>query len=213
MRTSSRRRGTGSGRSCDEAVNCHICSQPSIGQCQSCWKFYCKEHGDTVCAACESAPPTSGAGWVGYSRGGSETEYPPSLNTFQRRVKILESLGIGQDELALLNVDLFNEGFLLRWVCWAPYRRRRFLGRFPEMPEFEFEAQDDLGNDYKGWSAGGGGSETETNGAVLFRPAIPKEATKLRIRIKKAWVGVFGSIMRPKAMPTATGWHFEIPLA
>ena len=206
-------KGTTSGRSCEGDMNCHICAQPAIGQCQTCWRFYCPAHGDVTCAECESTPPPSGTGWFGYSEEGERSTYPPRLEAFQRRVRVLESLAVGKYELALLNLDLFKEGFLFRWVCWAPHRQRRFLGRFPELPQFEFEAEDDLGNAYKGWHAGGGGSERETGGEVVFGPAIPKEAQRLRLRISRAWVGLLGSIMRPKVIPTTNGWHFEIPLA
>jgi hypothetical protein len=37
---------------------CYICGQPAVGQCQSCRRFYCKEHGDLRCQNC--APPGAG---------------------------------------------------------------------------------------------------------------------------------------------------------
>ncbi len=183
-----------------------------MGQCQTCWKFYCAQHGDVTCATCESEERPSGLGWVGYTSTGNDSAYPPKLEKFERRIRVLQSLEIGKYELALLHLDLFREGFVLRWVCWAPYRQRRFLGRFPELPNFDLEAEDNLGNKYQGWPAGGGGSEVETSGAVAFSPTIPPQATKLKVRFVKAWVGLLGSIMRPKVVPTTNGAHFEIPL-
>ena len=34
---------------------CYVCLQPAVGQCQSCLRFYCREHGDRLCTRC--APP------------------------------------------------------------------------------------------------------------------------------------------------------------
>jgi len=31
---------------------CHICQREAVGQCKSCGKFYCPEHGDVWCATC-----------------------------------------------------------------------------------------------------------------------------------------------------------------
>jgi hypothetical protein len=31
---------------------CHLCHREAVGQCHSCLKFYCPDHGDRVCAAC-----------------------------------------------------------------------------------------------------------------------------------------------------------------
>jgi hypothetical protein len=39
---------------------CHVCDQQAIGQCKSCGKFYCKEHGDVYCVRCSSAVKSPG---------------------------------------------------------------------------------------------------------------------------------------------------------
>jgi hypothetical protein len=31
---------------------CHVCRQPASGQCKSCLRFYCPQHGNLVCSAC-----------------------------------------------------------------------------------------------------------------------------------------------------------------
>ena len=37
---------------------CHTCRVPASGQCTSCHRFYCPDHGDVTCSACraEGAP-------------------------------------------------------------------------------------------------------------------------------------------------------------
>ena len=34
---------------------CHVCEQQAIGQCKSCGKFYCRQHGDVYCVRCGTA--------------------------------------------------------------------------------------------------------------------------------------------------------------
>jgi hypothetical protein len=34
---------------------CHICNREAIGQCKSCLKFYCAEHGNVTCQVCSQA--------------------------------------------------------------------------------------------------------------------------------------------------------------
>ena len=34
---------------------CHVCKQQAVGQCKSCGKFYCGQHGDVYCTPCRTA--------------------------------------------------------------------------------------------------------------------------------------------------------------
>jgi hypothetical protein len=34
---------------------CHVCRNQATGQCKSCGKFYCSDHGDVFCMTCSSA--------------------------------------------------------------------------------------------------------------------------------------------------------------
>ncbi len=36
----------------DRTMQCYVCADPAIGQCQACWKFYCEAHGDRICEQC-----------------------------------------------------------------------------------------------------------------------------------------------------------------
>ena len=33
---------------------CHVCKQQAVGQCKSCGKFYCEQHGDVYCTPCST---------------------------------------------------------------------------------------------------------------------------------------------------------------
>jgi hypothetical protein len=39
---------------------CHVCEEAAIGQCKSCGKFYCKQHGDVYCVRCSIAVKPAG---------------------------------------------------------------------------------------------------------------------------------------------------------
>ena len=38
---------------------CHVCEKQAVGQCKSCGKFYCGQHGDVYCTPCSTSikPP------------------------------------------------------------------------------------------------------------------------------------------------------------
>ena len=38
---------------------CHVCERQASGQCRSCGKFYCPDHGDVVCVQCAAVPPAT----------------------------------------------------------------------------------------------------------------------------------------------------------
>jgi hypothetical protein len=38
-------------------MHCFMCSQPAIGQCPVCWRFYCSQHGNRRCIECAHAAP------------------------------------------------------------------------------------------------------------------------------------------------------------
>ena len=39
---------------------CHVCERQASGQCKSCGKFYCPEHGDILCVNCASVSSATG---------------------------------------------------------------------------------------------------------------------------------------------------------
>src|SRR5262252_7166308 len=41
-----------------KSMLCHICKEDAVGQCKTCGKFYCPQHGDVICQSCSSAVQT-----------------------------------------------------------------------------------------------------------------------------------------------------------
>src|SRR5262249_3722698 len=44
------------------AMICHVCHRDAVGQCKTCGKFYCAEHGDVYCVVCAAAVQEPGRG-------------------------------------------------------------------------------------------------------------------------------------------------------
>jgi hypothetical protein len=38
-------------------VICHVCERQASGQCKTCGRFYCPDHGDVVCVHCATISP------------------------------------------------------------------------------------------------------------------------------------------------------------
>ena len=38
---------------------CHVCERQASGQCKTCGKFYCPDHGDVVCVHCATVSPAT----------------------------------------------------------------------------------------------------------------------------------------------------------
>jgi hypothetical protein len=41
------------------SVICHVCEAPASGQCKTCGKFYCPDHGDVQCVHCAAVSPST----------------------------------------------------------------------------------------------------------------------------------------------------------
>jgi hypothetical protein len=52
---------------------CHVCLKGATGQCKTCAKFYCPEHGDGYCTACQDAA-AYGSGVLGKDAATSEED-------------------------------------------------------------------------------------------------------------------------------------------
>ena len=84
-------------------MNCHICTQPATGKCQTCSKFYCADHGDGVCQHCqERSHSTSTAGGVDPSGAiviGQERSPQPSRVSYPdiKGQPLQRVIGVGQN--------------------------------------------------------------------------------------------------------------------
>lgn len=60
---------------------CHLCQNGAIGLCRHCYKFYCREHGDGFCSACQQKGWTIDESGTGSISMGSLTLRPLSQAT------------------------------------------------------------------------------------------------------------------------------------
>jgi hypothetical protein len=232
MPTSNRRRGTGSGRSCEvRGLTCYVCHQPSVGQCQSCWKFYCPDHGDVLCRACreqaprwDHSPGTGGFVEFGAGAGGHPDEPPPDIDAMlqeagipRRRVLLrvvpaVQTQTVGETQVGVVSLELYDDAFVANVQLRRLEERRPdnpFLA-MPGMPHFVFEASDDTGQTYTGSQSSGGGDGAEWKFEAVFTPALPEDATSLTLIVKELRWLAMGAGGRSRLEPGP--WRFEIPL-
>src|SRR5262249_34229687 len=44
----------------EDPMICHVCAEQAVGQCKSCGKFYCRQHGDVYCSPCRASIKPAG---------------------------------------------------------------------------------------------------------------------------------------------------------
>jgi len=126
-------------------MRCHICDKPSIGQCKSCWKFYCKDHGDVFCQKCSEGEaaewhPAHGRWWVGneltastpvimeaQAIGPDESaeQIRKALDEFPalkfkgeellRVVPVVQEQTMGKTRLTIISLELYSDGFTMQY--------------------------------------------------------------------------------------------------
>ena len=127
----------------------------------------------------------------------------------RRVVPIAESRTITEGDLTLTSLDLFEDGSILNYFMvgneevirrqaehHAEIQRlvglndRDALRRYAESTlsvrmgmNVHMRLEDDLATGYQGLARGGGGSENRWESSYGFTPAVPAEATRLRILV------------------------------
>jgi len=206
-------------------VNCHICGQPSIGQCQNCWKFYCAKDGDLVCGACKDDTDIDEREPVV-----TYENTTPEVNSRERLVSVVvpnvelrvlrRVVPIGQSQtrsstkITAASLELYEDGSRLIYSIRKPHveepksvLERSLMYGFPRML---WEAVDDQGQAYKVARDGGGGGGAEWRFEAVLEPAIPEGATHLILTCSQVHWEAHGVGMRSRTQ--AGPWRFEIPL-
>ena len=212
-------------------MNCHICKEPSVGQCQSCWKFYCSDHGDVLCQVCKEKAP-GWAGLAGFGGGGfidvlggrQLDEPPPDMEAMMkasgipmkrvllRVVPVVQTQTLGESQLAVVSLELYDDAFVAHVRVKSLQEQQpgnRFF-RMPAWPQINFEASDDTGEQYVASPGGGGGSDTDYRFEVNFTPAIGSEARAITLIAPEVQWMAQGPGQRSRIEPGP--WRFEIPL-
>jgi len=209
---------------------CYICGQPAVGQCQSCWRFYCKEHGDLRCQNCArpaAAEPRFGVSPPSFQvfrvergaerrREGRRTMRvpwrPPRLYTLERVIPVVQSQTCGQTELILVSIECYDDGFLVNYIVRggpSPPRPKLALAGF-HSPELWWEASDDAGVVYQGMTRAGGGGAGDFRGSASFSPRLNPAASVLHLRVEEVQWLAHGPGQRSSV--EAGPWQFEIAL-
>jgi hypothetical protein len=205
-------------------MNCHICGQPSIGQCQSCWKFYCAEHGDLICAACNDDSEIKEPESVLTGRTNSEIERhqgvisvvvpTAELRVLRRVVAVGKSQTRASTNLTIASVELYDDGSRLVYSIRRPRfeESRSMLERslMYGFPRTSWEVVDDQGREYKVVRSGGGGGGAEWRFEGILEPAISDDATRLVLTCSEIQFEASGVGIRSRTQPGP--WRFEIPL-
>jgi hypothetical protein len=193
-------------------MTCHICPEPAIGQCPTCWKFYCASHGDILCQSCQPEPeqPTQDA--PGLS-GAAQMPGSMRATTLERVVPIAETKTCGKTELTLISLELYEDGFSLGYLAREleqPPPMSSATWMFPRMLTPLFSARDDRGSTYSaGFSGAGGGQGGVSRGGVRFTPSVDPTIKKLTLRVEQlAWMAHGGG---PSRIDEGR-WEFEVAL-
>ena len=215
-------------------MKCHICGKPSTGQCQSCWRFYCGDHGDIVCEACQvqrgpfqslvsggttvplrlQAIPAEDAERMQKEMEEQMAQMPALKfkgEVLQRVIPVVQSLTHGATQVTLTSIEVYNDGFTLGYEI-----RRTDVDpddpgslMLPLDPEMHWRASDDTGQQFLGMNFGGGSTRRGWRTREVFAPSFSPAARLLTLEAEEVlWMAHGG--MRSQAQPGP--WRFEIPL-
>ncbi len=98
-------------------MHCFICSQPAIGQCPICWRFYCPQHGNRRCVECARSAPEFGA--IPFQ---TTDETPITLSEAYSLEPVRSSalqrvIAVGAQQecheliLSLISIEVYDDGF------------------------------------------------------------------------------------------------------
>lgn len=216
---------------------CHLCDAPPIGQCQACWRFYCRNHGDVVCSECREGHADARTLRSSMLRLGSTdavtvsgTDSPQAPEQIEemmarlglvrrtilkRVVPVVQAQTVGDTQITLVSLELYDD-------CFSATIRLRVLGDHPDrvensmfgLPEFSISVTDDAGNSYASTPGGGGGGGDEFRWECTFAPGVSGDATILRFVIDELeWRAFpFGPRFGDRKKRELGPWRFDVPL-
>jgi hypothetical protein len=216
---------------------CHVCDAPAIGQCQVCWRFYCREHGEIICEPCNEkspdwqASPGQSDAVLSHTLSVSGPDEPPPTpeqlqemmkqmglvrKTILRRVvPVVQTQTVGDTQITLVSLDIYEE-------CFVANVRMRMLerdrdparGPFQGMPDLDWHVSDNTGREYSTTFGGGGGNSDEFRWEVTVAPAIADDVHQLDFVINQLeWRALpFMPNLGPKKKIEPGPWRFEVAL-
>ena len=222
-------------------MNCHICADPAMGQCQTCSKFYCADHVDRVCQPCQKRSHTistaggadpSGDIAIGQDRSpqSSRVSYPDIKGQpLQRVIGVGQTARHGETEVTLVDLEFLEfyedgfvpeDGFVANFTLKDLGSGSTSQAAFPLPgvildPTFYVKAADDQGNIYESWRTRSGGSRSSWRQTRHFAPALPSSARLLHVSIDEILWMPNGPGVRAgieHAGIEPGPWEFDIPL-
>jgi hypothetical protein len=207
---------------------CYVCGEPAVGQCQTCWRFYCKNHGDVRCQNCMGAaavrqfPPAADsfavfeeepAVQVGDKmRWPPHLPKPPGLRSLERVIPVVTSQTRGRTELTVVSIESYDDGFVVNYIVRggpSPLRPKPDRAIF-HVPHLWWEGSDDASVSYEALPRGSGGNAREFRGSTCFAPRLNPAASVLHLRVQEVqWLAHFP---REKSSLETGPWQFDITL-
>ncbi|HVP05865.1 MAG TPA: hypothetical protein VMT90_09340 [Dehalococcoidia bacterium] len=213
---------------------CHVCESPAVGQCQVCWRFYCREHGEIICETCKEKSPdwqtSHGQSDVALSQAVSVAgpDQPPPTpeqleemmrqmgvvrkTILKRVIPVAQTQTIGDTQITLVSLDLYDE-------CFDAHIRLRTLGigqadpvQRHGMPNMEWEVTDDAGRQYATSFNGGGGSSDEYRYDMTVAPGITDDVQRLDFVINQIEWSTFPFLPNfgRRTITEPGPWRFEV---
>lgn len=166
---------------------CFVCSEPAVGQCQVCWRFYCSQHGDRRCVECSHSTPSSEfmkPQGVGISSVEVRSLEPARVSNLQRVIASGEQQTYEGLSLSLVSVEVYDDGFAanFRLAFAESTAARRIPGLTPLLAVSAMDAQ---GTTYYASPAPAIGPLGDWHATIRFEPALHSAAGQLTASIVK----------------------------
>ncbi len=208
-------------------MKCHVCGEPSVGQCQSCWKFYCARHGDISCQKCADV---QAAAQEPSLTGDSDEPDNQESGEGPVRLEVIPGLQIGDEEelrrvipvvqsqtqrgsrVTVVSIEVYDIGFAVihEWRRVRGSLKPHESDHWMSLPVVSWSATDDKGREYRMGFSRSGGDAHFLRQRTDFGPSLPPDAKLLMLSVEE----MFWSERRPGQHPRVERgpWRFEVPL-
>ena len=209
-------------------MKCHVCGEPAVGQCQTCWKFYCVPHGDVFCQECTDVQPAA-RGPTQLINVKAHTDEPdenekgevPTLipgmrigdeEELRRVIPVVQSQIQRGSRVTVVSIEVYDIGFAVihEWRRVRGSLKPHESDHWMSLPVVSWSATDDKGREYRMGSSRSGGDAHFLRQRNDFGPSLPPDAKLLMLSVEE----MFWSARRPGQRPRVERgpWRFEIPL-
>ena len=208
-------------------MKCHVCGEPAVGQCQSCWKFYCAEHGDLSCQQCADVQT---AAQVPSLTGDTDEPDNQERGEGPVRLEVIPGVRIGDEEelrrvipvvqsqtrrgsrVTVVSIEVYDIGFAVihEWRRVRGSLKPLKSDHWMSLPVVSWSATDDKGREYRMGSSRSGGDAHFLRQRTDFGPSLPPDAKLLMLSVEE----MFWSETHPgqRSRVEQGPWRFEIPL-